>query len=78
MYLIQHIVSVRRTKFLDPRRMSINTCSMYFFTQSDINECSSVVPYCSPDATSHNSKGSYGCICKPGFSGDGKECESQD
>ena len=48
-----------------------------FFFHSDIDECASTVPYCSPDATCSNTKGSYQCRCNQGFSGDGKECKGK-
>lgn len=41
----------------------------------DIDECATASLYCSADATCKNTKGSYKCTCKQGFSGDGKECE---
>ena len=49
----------------------------YIFFHSDIDECASMVPYCSPDATCNNTKGSYQCRCNEGFSGDGKECKGK-
>ena len=49
----------------------------FFFPHSDIDECTSAVPYCSLDATCNNTKGSCQCRCKQGFSGDGKECEGE-
>ncbi|XP_020617316.1 signal peptide, CUB and EGF-like domain-containing protein 1, partial [Orbicella faveolata] len=48
------------------------------YCDKDINECSSAAPYCSADATCHNTIGSYQCRCKQGFSGDGKECKDID
>ena len=42
---------------------------------SDIDECSQNSPNCSyKTATCNNSEGSFKCICKPGFSGDGHNC----
>ena len=48
----------------------------------DINECSLKMDACSTAATCHNTHGSYTCLCKWGYSGDGfnctdiQECES--
>ena len=50
---------------------------MLIFSHSDINECTSAVPHCSPNATCNNTEGSYQCRCKEGFSGDGKECQGK-
>ena len=42
-----------------------------FFSCSDIDECS-IANDCYQHATCHNTKGSYNCICKNGFKGDGR------
>ena len=69
------IVSIRQTQTPNHKLM----CSLHdlFPLQSDIDECSSAVPYCSVDGNCHNTIGSYQCRCKEGFSGDGKECEGK-
>ncbi|XP_058946064.2 uncharacterized protein [Pocillopora verrucosa] len=40
----------------------------------DVDECSSGFHSCSADAVCNNTKGSYYCTCKPGYSGDGWSC----
>ena len=38
----------------------------------DVDECSASVPVCDVNADCNNSRGSYRCSCKAGFTGDGK------
>ena len=47
------------------------------FFGSDINECVRGIHKCSPDAFCNNTKGSYNCTCKNGFTGNGRECKGQ-
>ena len=42
---------------------------------SDIDECATETHICSVDAVCDNTKGSYNCTCKPGYSGDGRTCK---
>ncbi|XP_044181235.1 uncharacterized protein LOC114975468 [Acropora millepora] len=49
----------------------------FFFLAPDIDECS-IANDCHQHATCHNTKGSYNCICKNGFKGDGRlNCTEQ-
>ena len=41
---------------------------------SDMDECSSNSHSCDVNAVCNNTRGSYTCTCKPGYSGDGKNC----
>lgn len=43
----------------------------------DVNECTAGNHMCSPDAQCINQEGSHICQCRPGFSGDGRNCESE-
>ena len=43
----------------------------------DINECSASPAPCDVNANCQNTKGSYLCSCKPGFTGDGKTCKGR-
>ena len=43
----------------------------------DINECSASPATCDVNAICQNTKGSYLCSCKPGFTGDGKTCKGK-
>ena len=42
---------------------------------SDIDECATGTHSCSVDAVCNNIKGAYNCTCKPGYQGDGRECQ---
>ena len=44
---------------------------------SDVDECTEGSHKCSVDAVCNNTKGSYKCICKPGYHGDGLTCEGK-
>ncbi|CAH3155028.1 unnamed protein product [Porites evermanni] len=41
----------------------------------DIDECTTSHPVCDVNANCTNTRGSYFCTCKTGFSGDGKTCQ---
>nr|XP_058950992.1 uncharacterized protein LOC131778586 [Pocillopora verrucosa] len=43
--------------------------------QTDIDECAKGIHNCSPHAFCNNTKGSYYCACKPGFTGNGQGCK---
>ncbi|XP_073250972.1 uncharacterized protein [Porites lutea] len=45
-----------------------------FRCQADIDECRFNSHSCSKNAICNNTKGSYNCSCKPGYSGNGREC----
>jgi len=40
----------------------------------DVDECSLSKSSCDVNADCQNTRGSYRCLCKPGFTGDGKTC----
>ena len=41
---------------------------------SDLDECSNGTHMCSHNADCMNTMGSYRCVCKDGFAGDGYYC----
>ena len=45
--------------------------------QSDIDECSSGSYDCHQNATCVNTAGHYDCICKPGLTGNGRNCSGE-
>ncbi|XP_022808884.1 uncharacterized protein LOC111345856 isoform X3 [Stylophora pistillata] len=56
-------------------------CTAGFKGQScdeDIDECATSNHGCSTTAVCKNTKGSYNCTCKPGYSGDGRTCKDID
>lgn len=46
--------------------------SSYYF--KDLDECSNGTHMCSPHADCKNTMGSYRCLCKEGYTGDGFTC----
>ena len=45
-----------------------------FIFAADLNECTALASACHVNAQCHNTIGSYGCTCNPGFTGNGKTC----
>ena len=41
---------------------------------SDVDECALATQNCSVDALCNNTSGSHICECKPGYTGDGRNC----
>lgn len=57
----------------------INTCRvMGNVGLADVDECVDGSDDCHIDALCQNTAKSYNCICKPGYKGDGKQCEDMD
>ena len=40
----------------------------------DVDECTAFPNICGANTDCHNTDGSYTCICKAGYTGDGKTC----
>ena len=49
----------------------LNTTGILYL---DVDECSASMPVCDVNADCKNTRGSYRCSCKTGFTGDGKTC----
>uniref|UniRef100_A0AAX7TCA9 Signal peptide, CUB and EGF-like domain-containing protein 1 n=1 Tax=Astatotilapia calliptera TaxID=8154 RepID=A0AAX7TCA9_ASTCA len=49
-----------------------------FCVCADVDECAEDSDDCHIDALCQNTAKSYNCICKPGYKGDGKQCEDMD
>ena len=45
---------------------------------ADIDECETMMDDCDENADCINTEGSFECVCKPGYTGDGKDCEGMD
>ena len=43
----------------------------------DVDECSSIADICDVNAACKNTKGSYTCTCKAGYTGDGQTCSGK-
>lgn len=48
-----------------------------FAASADADECAEGSDDCHIDALCQNTPNSYNCICKPGYTGDGKQCEGK-
>ena len=46
----------------------------YYVLFIDVDECSASISVCDVNASCQNTRGSYVCSCKAGFTGDGKTC----
>lgn len=42
---------------------------------TDIDECLEMTDDCHKNAKCVNTEGSFECVCKPGYTGDGRNCE---
>ena len=47
------------------------------FVVLDIDECGASSPVCDINANCSNTRGSYICTCKSGYTGDGKMCQGR-
>nr|XP_008105270.1 PREDICTED: signal peptide, CUB and EGF-like domain-containing protein 2 isoform X3 [Anolis carolinensis] len=58
----------------------VHVYSLAYFISlfTDVDECGQGIDDCHPDAICQNTPKSYKCICKAGYSGDGKMCEDID
>ena len=52
----------------------ISGAHLFFFQQTDIDECKENTDNCSTNAQCHNTPGSFNCTCNSGFKGDGVNC----
>ncbi|MGB0592576.1 MAG: calcium-binding EGF-like domain-containing protein [Myxococcota bacterium] len=57
------------------------SCSAGFYLSAsgecaDLDECARGRTTCHADATCTNTPGSYDCVCRPGFIGDGEDCRA--
>ena len=48
--------------------------SFFFFFLTDIDECKTYPYKCHVNALCNNTHGSHVCTCKPGYTGDGRNC----
>uniref|UniRef100_A0AAQ6ANH7 Signal peptide, CUB and EGF-like domain-containing protein 1 n=1 Tax=Amphiprion ocellaris TaxID=80972 RepID=A0AAQ6ANH7_AMPOC len=62
---------------LNPSGLKSNWILM-FYVCADADECAEGSDDCHIDALCQNTAKSYNCICKPGYKGDGKQCEDMD
>ena len=48
--------------------------SLKWINYADINECETQYNNCDPNAKCINKRGSFKCVCKDGFQGNGVDC----
>lgn len=51
--------------------------TLYTIMTSDLDECATEDHSCNPNANCMNTPGSYRCVCKEGFNGDGFSCSGE-
>ena len=73
-YLVSKFSGVFPFRFISSRnhQSELHYWLLDFF--ADVDECSSSIPVCDPNANCQNTEGSFRCQCMPGFSGDRKSC----
>ena len=54
-----------------------NFSSISMFVVLDIDECGASSPVCDINAICSNTRGSYICTCRAGYTGDGKTCQGR-
>ena len=47
------------------------------FIISDLDECKTHTDNCDVNADCKNTVGSYACMCKAGYTGDGRDCKGE-
>lgn len=70
-------LSIKGWYMYDTNHLAFLNIIQFFFYASDINECTTKSYSCHADAVCHNNKGSYKCVCKTGYVGDGKKCQRE-
>lgn len=50
---------------------------LFLIECADVDECAEGSDDCHIDALCQNTAKSFNCICKPGYKGDGKQCEGE-
>ena len=50
---------------------------IFVLNHTDIDECVEETDNCDDSAICINTDGSFTCLCEPGFSGDGVQCEGK-
>ena len=72
-FFYKSMLTIRHKAYL--KMNQIDLIAIYNFHFTDINECETGEHNCSADhAYCNNTKGSFTCFCKPGYTGNGLNC----
>ena len=72
-FFYKSMLTIRHKAYL--KMNQIDLIAIYNFHFTDINECETGEHNCSADhAYCNNTKGSFTCFCKPGYTGNGVNC----
>ena len=52
----------------------MTTCIIFWFSVTDVDECSGGTHDCDSNADCTNTVGSFSCSCQSGYNGDGQTC----
>ena len=71
-----------RSEQITYKQKTLHVCHLYALiifivvlcVTLDVDECKVSESFCDVNADCNNTRGSYRCLCKPGFTGDGKSC----
>ena len=66
-----------RNEYSFSHMLGVKAVHWLMFVCPDIDECSASSPVCDINADCSNTRGSYYCTCKAGFTGDGKACQGK-
>ena len=62
---------------IEQKHILLNKSMHSFHYFADINECETGKHHCDSNAFCNNTKGSYICTCKPGYTGNGVNCSGK-
>ena len=70
-------IMVGHSNCCERKRKSVFNHSLPDFFFADINECEAGKHNCHANAICKDTRGSFVCTCKPGYSGDGVNCTGE-
>ena len=76
-YFILMISFICNYRFYNETKISLYLCKRYSILVSEKNECEDGTHKCDVNAICEDTKYSYTCTCKSGYTGNGETCEGQ-